>query len=82
MSLTAYPTPALGSGGTFYAAKSTAKDDSTISCSHLVAKTNVLAGRKKNPLKAPSVNEGYRLKFFCVMSTFLKTHVANLITHS
>ena len=44
LTLTAYPTLTPGSGGNFFSAKMTAKDDLTIDCSNLVAKTSVLAG--------------------------------------
>ena len=48
LTLTAYPTPTPRLGGQNVFTKMTAKDDPTISCSHLVAETNVLAAWK-NP---------------------------------
>ena len=45
--MTAYPIPTPGSGGKFFPAKMTAKDDPTISCSHLIwwyIERSVLAG--------------------------------------
>ena len=50
LTLSAYPTPTPtpGSGDENLFAKMTAKDDSTIGCSHFVAERSVLADLKKS----------------------------------
>ena len=54
---TTHPTP------NFFT-KMAAKDDPTISCSHLVAETRVLVGRGKKKGEALSVDEGYLILSF------------------
>ena len=53
LTLSAYPTPTPtpGSGGENVFAKMTAKDDSTIGCSHFVAERCVLANLKKKSVR-------------------------------
>ena len=57
LTLTAYPTPTQGRVVIFFS-KRTPKDDPTISCSHLVAETSVLAAWKNIPKGVVTIPKG------------------------